>query len=215
MNIFRLAGDVTHLSSVLVLLLKIYGTKSCSGISLKTQELYIVVFIARYLDLFTNCVSLYNMVMKLVFVGSSVSIVWCIRLHPIVWKSYDGDLDTFPHYFLIAGSFATAILYHEGFLLQEVFWAFSIYLEAVAILPQLVLLQRSRNVDNLTGQYVFFLGAYRGLYLMNWIYRYFNDKPYIRWITWSSSFVQTALYVDFFYYYFISWKNNEKLQLPA
>lgn len=93
------------------------------GISLKTQELYIVVFIARYLDLFTNCVSLYNMVMKLVFVGSSVSIVWCIRLHPIVWKSYDGDLDTFPHYFLIAGSFATAILYHEGFLLQEVIFS--------------------------------------------------------------------------------------------
>lgn len=25
--------------------------------------------------------------------------------------------------------------------------------------------------------------AYRGLYLINWIYRYFNDKPYIRWIS--------------------------------
>lgn len=48
----------------------------------------------------------------------------------------------------------------NGVLLSslQVFWAFSIYLEAVAILPQLVLLQRSGNVDNLTGQYVFFLG---------------------------------------------------------
>ena len=45
----------------------------------------------------------------------------------------------------------------ELFLLQ-IFWAFSIYLEAVAILPQLVLLQRSGNVDNLTSHYVFFLG---------------------------------------------------------
>ncbi|XLU29913.1 hypothetical protein S245_065979, partial [Arachis hypogaea] len=33
-----------------------------------------------------------------------------------------------------------------------IFWAFSIYLEAVAILPQLVLLQPSGNVDNLTGR---------------------------------------------------------------
>jgi hypothetical protein len=41
---------------------------------------------------------------------------------------------------------------------MQICWAFSIYLEAVSILPQLVLLQRSRNVDNLTGQYVFFLG---------------------------------------------------------
>lgn len=32
------------------------------------------------------------------------------------------------------------------------------YLEAVAILPQLVLLQQSRNIDNLTGNYVFLLG---------------------------------------------------------
>lgn len=43
-------------------------------------------------------------------------------------------------------------------IMVQVFWAFSIYLEAVAILPQLVLLQRSGNVDNLTGQYIFFLG---------------------------------------------------------
>lgn len=31
MNVFRFAGDMTHLFSVLVLLLKIYATKSCSG----------------------------------------------------------------------------------------------------------------------------------------------------------------------------------------
>ena len=49
--------------------------------------------------------------------------------------------------------------------LLQIFWAFSIYLEAVAILPQLVLLQRSGNVDNLAGQYVFFLGYAFFLYL--------------------------------------------------
>ncbi|XP_022868516.1 ER lumen protein-retaining receptor-like [Olea europaea var. sylvestris] len=41
---------------------------------------------------------------------------------------------------------------------DRILWAFSLYLEAVAILPQLVLLQRTRNIDNLTGQYVFFSG---------------------------------------------------------
>ncbi|CAN6483819.1 unnamed protein product [Victoria cruziana] len=160
MNIFRLAGDMTHLISVLVLLLKIYATKSCAGISLKTHELYVLVFITRYVDLFTDFISLYNTVMK-------------------------------------------------------VFWAFSIYLEAVAIFPQLVLLQRSGNVDNLTGQYIFFLGAYRAFYCVNWIYRYLMEKHYVRWISSISGFVQTALYADFFYYYFVSWKHNAKLQLPS
>lgn len=215
MNIFRLAGDMTHLMSILVLLLKIYATKSCSGVSLKTQELYALVFLTRYLDIFTDFISVYNTVMKIVFVASSLAIVWCMRVHRIVKRSYDKDLDTFRHYLLVAGCLALALLVNEKFTYQEIFWAFSIYLEAVAILPQLVLLQRSGNVDNLTGQYVFFLGAYRALYILNWIYRYLTEPRFHHWIAAVSGILQTALYADFFYYYFVSWKNNAKLQLPA
>ncbi|CAN0853590.1 ER lumen protein-retaining receptor A [Linum grandiflorum] len=215
MNIFRFLGDMTHLISILILLLKIYATKSCSGVSRKTQELYALVFLTRYLDLFTTFVSLYNSVMKVVFIASSLAIVWCMRKHPLVRRSYDKDLDTFRHYFLVGGSFVLALVLHEKFTLQEIFWAFSIYLEAVAILPQLVLLQRSGNVDNLTGQYVIFLGAYRGLYILNWIYRYVTEAHFGRWIAVFSGVIQTALYADFFYYYFMSWKNKTKLQLPA
>lgn len=41
----------------------------------------------------------------------------------------------------------------------QVLWTFSIYLEAVAILPQLVLMQRTQNIDNLTANYVALLGC--------------------------------------------------------
>lgn len=215
MNIFRFAGDMTHLISILVLLLKIYATNSCAGISLKTQELYALVFLTRYLDLFTDFISVYNTVMKLVFIGSSVAIVWWMRWHRVVRRSYDRELDTFRHHFLVAVCFILALILHEKFTLQEIFWAFSIFLEAVAILPQLVLLQRSGNVDNLAGQYVFFLGAYRGFYILNWIYRFLTELHFSRWIAVISGLVQTGLYADFFYYYYVSWKNNSKLQLPA
>ncbi|KAL1555954.1 ER lumen protein-retaining receptor A [Salvia divinorum] len=215
MNIFRFIGDMTHLISILVLLLKIYASKSCSGISLKTQELYAVVFLTRYLDLFTEFISVYNSIMKIVFIASSVAIVWYMRFHPVIRRSYDRDMDTFRHYFLVGACFLFALLVNEKFSFEEIFWAFSIYLEAVAILPQLVLLQRSGNVDNLAGQYIFFLGVYRAFYILNWIYRYFTEDHFSRWIACVSGIVQTALYADFFYYYFISWKNNSKLKLPA
>ena len=115
-------------------------------------------------------------------------------------------------------------------------WTFSIYLEAVAILPQLVLLQRTQNVDNMTGNWIFLLGcvvsaydwplcialcmhavlrSYRALYLLNWIYRYWTEPNYRQWLVWLAGTVQTALYADFFYYYVKSWKNNERLKLPA
>ncbi|KAK3415230.1 ER lumen protein-retaining receptor [Eucalyptus grandis] len=215
MNIFRFAGDMTHLFSVLVLLLKIHTIKSCAGISLKTQELYALVFITRYLDIFTDFISFYNTVMKLIFLGSSISIVWYMRRHKIVRRSYDKDQDTFRHYFLVLPCLLSALLIHEKFTFKEVMWSFSLYLEAVAILPQLVLLQRTRNIDNLTGQYVLLLGAYRALYILNWIYRYFTEPHYVHWIPWIAGLVQTLLYADFFYYYFQSWKNNKKLELPA
>ncbi|KAM2010372.1 hypothetical protein ACFX16_005019 [Malus domestica] len=162
--------------------------------------------------------------MKLVFIGSSLAIVWCMRMHKMVKRSYDQELDTFRHYFLIAGCFLPALLVNEkfkGMIVMvnwnyfQVLWAFSIYSEAVSIIPQLVLLQRSGNVDNLTGQYVFLLWAYRALYILNWIYRYFTEPHFSRWIACIAGLVQTALYADFFYYYSLSWKNNAKLQLPA
>ena len=76
-------------------------------------------------------------------------------------------------------------------------------------------LQRTRNVDNLTGNYVFTLGAYRALYILNWIYRFMTEPGYHAWIAWVAGLVQTAVYVDFFYYYLQAWKDNKKLKLPA
>ncbi|CAI0561086.1 unnamed protein product [Linum tenue] len=186
-----------------------------AGVSLKTQELYALVFITRYLDIFTSFVSIYNTIMKLIFLGSTFSIIWYMKRHKLVRRSYDKDQDTFRHWFLVLPCLILALLIHEKFSFLEVMWTFSIFLEAVVILPQLVLLQRTRNIDNLTGQYVFLLGAYRALYILNWIYRYFTEPNYVHWITWISGLGQTLLYADFFYYYIESWKNNKKLQLPA
>ena len=96
-------------------------------------------------------------------------------------------------------------------------WAFSIYLEAVAILPQLFLLQKQGEVENLTSHYVFALGAYRGLYLLNWIFRYFTEDDYVQRIVWFAGVVQTALYCDFFYHYYQSKKGglSRAVKLPV
>ena len=64
MNVFRITGDVCHLLSFVVMFWKLKTSQSVAGISLKTQELYVMVFLARYLDLFWNFLSYYNVVMK-------------------------------------------------------------------------------------------------------------------------------------------------------
>jgi len=59
-------------------------------------------------------------------------------------------------------------------------WAFSIYLEAVAILPQLFMLQKQGGAESLTGHYILLLGLYRLFYILNWIYRYATEPHYMQ-----------------------------------
>ena len=196
-------------------MLKIQATKSCAGVSLKTQELYAVVFATRYLDLFFRFISIYNTMMKVFFICSSCCIIWYMRRHRVVSQTYDKEQDTFRVMFLIVPSSLLALVVNHEMSLVEVLWTFSIYLEAVAIFPQLVLLQRTKNIDTLTSNYVFLLGGYRALYIVNWAYRYATEPGYAQWIVWISGLVQTLLYCDFFYYYLESWRKNERLSLPT
>jgi hypothetical protein len=72
-----LSADLLHLASIVLLLLKIYATKNVKGLSLKTQVLFLVVFCARYLDVFTNWRNPYNVVMKVLFLGlSGLTVYW-------------------------------------------------------------------------------------------------------------------------------------------
>jgi ER lumen protein retaining receptor len=202
MNMFRLAADAMHLLSILILLLKIQSTRSASGISYKTQLLYTIVFCARYLDLIMvhMYISLYNTVMKLIFISSSFYILYLMKSK--YRSSWDPNLDTFRIEFLIVGSFVLGLLFHVRFTFLEILWSFSIFLESVAILPQLFQMTRTGEAETITSHYIFALGAYRALYLANWIYRFFTESHFTDWISVSAGFLQTVFYMDFFYIYF-------------
>jgi ER lumen protein retaining receptor len=114
-----------------------------------------------------------------------------------------------------AASPPTTAFFRRLLLCPQVLWAFSIYLESVAILPQLFMLIRVKEVENLTAHYVFCLGGYRSLYLINWIYRRLTEDNYWQPIVWTCGMVQTLIYCDFFYYYIIAKKEGKKMQLPS
>lgn len=223
MNIFRLAGDMSHVFSIVVLLLRLRVAKNAQGISVKTHELFLLVFVTRYLDLFTHFYSIYNSVMKVLYIISTSSIVYMIRYQEPICSSYDINQDSFLHWkFAVAPTALVSIityLIQTGFKhlsVIELLWTFSIYLEAIAILPQLIVLQRYRDVENLTGNYIFFMGAYRGLYILNWVYRsYFEIHYRHHFVVYFCGVVQTLLYADFFYYYINAKAKGSKLSLPT
>ena len=92
-----------------------------SGLSSKTQELYMVVFCSRYLDLIYNFShqNAYLIIMKLLFISATAYIIYLMRYEKpycvvsslnknylICSKSYDALGDDFKHWqYLIPGLF--------------------------------------------------------------------------------------------------------------
>ncbi|CAO3571623.1 unnamed protein product [Mortierella alpina] len=211
MNLFRLVADLMHLAFIFILLLKMQKTRSVAGISFKTQVLYAVVFLTRYLDLYTQFLSLYNTFMKIFFISSSLYIVYLMKFK--FKATNDPRLDTFQVQYVIGGAALLSLIANYKFTFQEILWTFSVYLEAVAILPQLFMLTKTGEAEVITTHYLFALGAYRALYLVNWIYRYFTEG-YVDWIVWIAGTIQTGLYCDFFFIYFTKVLKGAKFELP-
>jgi len=212
MNIFRLAGDLSHLAAIIILLIKIWKTRSCAGISGRSQLLFALVFITRYLDLFTSFISAYNTVMKLFFLVSSLGTVYLMYVK--FKATYDHNHDTFRIEFLLGPAVLLALFLNHEFSVMEVLWTFSIYLESVAILPQLFMVSKTGEAESITSHYLFALGSYRALYIVNWIYRFYAENFYDI-IAIVAGCVQTILYCDFFYLYITKVLKGKKLQLPA
>jgi len=155
-----------------------------------TTDLFWTAFLPDYL---------YNTVFKLVFIASSSYTVY-LMLNDYK-PTHDPNIDTFKVQYLLGASALLGCALPYKYTPTEILWAFSIWLESVAILPQLFMLQRTGEAETITTHYIFALGAYRTLYIPNWVYRYFAEG-YFDPIAVAAGIVQTVLYSDFFYIYY-------------
>jgi len=128
--------------------------------------------------------------------------------------THDPNLDTFRVQYLLGGSLILAVLFPYYYTPAEILWSFSIWLESVAILPQLFLLQRTGEAETITTHYLFALGSYRALYIPNWIWRYFSEGHFDV-ISVLAGTVQTVLYSDFFWIYYTKVLKGKKFALPV
>ena len=83
----------------------------------------------------------------------------------------------------------------------QTLWVFSIILESVCVLPQLLLLRQTTVPTVIDSFYLLTLGSYRAFYILNWFVRGFGKEHH--WDPFAMTFgiIQTALYVDFAWVY--------------
>ena len=139
------------------------------GLSAKSQEIYLIVFLVRYADLFMYFVSIYNTCMKIAFITLTALILYLMKYKVPYCTTYDTLGDKFPHFkVLIPVALVATCILNTGWTPWTFAWSFSIWLEAIAFIPQIVMLHQMRVVENLTSHYVAALGLYRFFYILNW-----------------------------------------------
>lgn len=209
MNIFRLTGDACHVWSMMILFRRLLLEKNAHGISIRSQVLYLVVFVTRYLDLFTTFYSYYNSFLKVFYICTTVFVISAIQCSGPLRETCDKARDTLAYWKLLVPSILLAIIvnttrrfYRND--MMELLWTFSICLEPLAILPQLFLVFRYREIDTIRWiyDYILFKGLYRAIYIINWIYRAYVE-PFYRHhlLVYICGVLQTLVYADFLLFY--------------
>ena len=222
LKIFRFIGDFLAVSSRIALIKKINQTNSLNGLSLKTQILYLYVYVFRYLDLFTSPFTfakkvkenakiglfIYNTIFKVVYIAFQVYIIQ--QFFGSRKYTYSKKFDTFPITIFLCTSGVLSIFlkdstgsifFHPFEYLKEFFYSCSLILESLAILPQLVIIQDSGECEKLTAVFITCLGLYRLNYFVFFAVSKLQNAR-IDSLLLVASLVQSVLYFDFYRVYF-------------
>ncbi|KAL9303378.1 hypothetical protein ACSQ67_020641 [Phaseolus vulgaris] len=219
---FFLASEIINSVGIIALTYKLFALKTCSGLSLITQELTALFLAARLLSSKLTVDNIYS-VIDLISLSATLVIIWMIRFK--LKSSYIKELDNMKLYFVVVPSAILAILIHP--LLAQgriagIVMAFSFYLEAVSVLPQLRFIQNAKMIETFTGFYVFALGVSRFMALLHWIIQIYETKGAFLFLAGSGYFwflaafvaemVQSFILADFTYYYIKSFIQGQLLK---
>jgi len=199
-NVFRYVGDYMHLAGILILLALIAKNKSVAGISRKTQILYCVTFVTRYLDLFDHSQTAYLVFFKLTYIVTSAIVLSLFyQLH----TTYERRHDTVNLTVIFIPCTVAAVLLTNEYSLMEVLWTFSEFVEGFAMVPQYVFCYREKVAkDWMNNLYVISLGGYRVFYALNWIYKKIQMPHYSDIQSWLGGFIEIIFFIDFLNYRF-------------
>ncbi|KHG29975.1 ER lumen retaining receptor [Gossypium arboreum] len=200
-NLF-VAAESVHSLGISVLIYKLTKEKTCAEVNYRVDSPFVMVFAGH----------IYN------YLSYELSFV---LNHAVCFKHHrESDL--------VIPCAVLALCIHPSTshnLMNRIFWAFCVYLEAVSVLPQLQVMQNTKIVEPFTAHYVFALGVARFLSCAHWVLQVLDSRGHLLvalgyglWpsMVLISEIVQTFILADFCYYYIKSVFGGQLvLRLPS
>lgn len=207
-----------YLLAMVLLLLKVQRSRNVRGISARSLQMQAMVhglrlcsttWLKGYIPSDPTGDWLYQ-------AADVVTLVLCLQLLYTVTKkralSYQADLDTFDHVTASITCFLIAVIVHPDLNDRVVFdtiWATSLYIDTVAMMPQLWLMSKGGSVEALTGHYVAAITASRACNFAFWIFGFVELAPadggynIAGWTVMGAHAIQVVLMCDFMYFYIL------------
>jgi len=233
-------GAMSRMFGFGILNVKTFSSKRATGVSVKTLQLYCLVFFFRltsiirhegYLPYDKSGDWLYHVIEILALLFTGCALWGCIGPFK---STYQAEMDKFGEMNVPPGAGAVylavpvmilAVLVHPNLnsdFLSDVAWTYAMYLESVALVPQLFMFQKQTSgvVELLTAHFVAALGFGRIMEFMFWVYSYHElatsaGSKLPGYLALFAQFMQLLLMLDFFWYYYQAVKNATPLVLPS
>lgn len=233
-------GAMARMFGFGILAVKTFVSKRATGISVKTLQLYCLVYFFRltsivrhegYLPYDKSGDWLYHVIEFLGLFFAGCTLWGCMGPFK---STYQKDVDKFGEFnvppglgaaYLAVPVLILALLVHPNLnsdFLSDVAWTYSMYLESTALVPQLFMFQKQASgvVELLTAHFVAALGFGRVMEFLFWIYSHHElatstGSVLPGYLALISQFMQLLLMLDFFWYYYLAVKNATPLVLPS
>lgn len=230
-------SSLVQMLSFIIIILKVIGYESCSGLSMNTALCYVIILASRL----TSTIFYHG------YLPSDEAGDWFYQLTEIITlicstgllflmkgkynDTYDYQHDSLDYKYFVFPSLALAFLVHTSLnrnLITDVMWTFSMYLETAAIVPQLVLFHSKKGqIEKYTSHFVALQGLSRLFSLLFWYDTYveLNEsqsnsysllQEYCGYMIIASQVIQLIIMCDYYYFYFKSlWKGDGYMSISS
>ena len=221
-SFFLVLSSLTQMFAFIVILVKVTNYQNCSGLSSNTLICYFILLLAR----------LTSTLFYIGYLPSDSTGTWVYQLSEIVSFSICGFLlylmyykyketsdfmldNKLPFYYLAIPTYLIAIIIRSNLnqnMFTDINWCFSMYLEALAIFPQILLFTiKKGQIESFTSHYVALCGLSRLFSLVFWLDTYDELRNSESWsgncvgyFIIGSQILQLLIMADYYYLYFKS-----------
>ena len=221
-SFFLVLSSLIQTCAFIIILVKVTNYQTCSGLSANTLICYAILLFARltstlfypgYLPSDDSGSWLYQL-------SDIASLLICCLLLYLIYFKYRETSDLLqdgkiPFYFLVIPCYVLALIFKSSLnnnVFCDINWAFSMYLEALAIFPQILLFSNKKGqIESFTSHYVALCGLSRLFSLIFWWDTYeelVTEDLYfgksIGYFIIGSQILQLIIMADYYYLYFKS-----------